>query len=184
MQLYYPLVSFIDPAVISAMTNALQRSSHRALLGAIPSKNLQALQNHELMLVMQLLVRPRDTVGFIIAVEDSLPPPPAKTSVQLAEITTTVNQCVKGFMDLKDIVTFARLNCGSDYCPTGLGFATNPNDRDQYDRPRVVEFGALVKKVIHGHVAENLASYFKHNLSNPGVIPARPNFSGTAKPRT
>ena len=27
-------------------------------------------------------------------------------------------------MDLKDIVTFARLNGGSVYCPTGLGFAT------------------------------------------------------------
>ena len=164
------------------MANALQRSTHRPLLDAISSKNLLALYNYELMLVMQLLVRPRDTVGFIIAVEDSLPPPPAKTSVQLAEITTTVNQCVKGLMDLKDIVTFARLNGGSAYCPTGLGFATNPNDRDQYDRPRAVEFGALVKKVIHGHVADNLASYFKHNLSDPGVVPARPNFSGAAKP--
>ena len=61
------------------------------MLDAISSKNLLALYNHELMLVMQLLVRPRDTVGFITAVEDSLPSPPAKTSVQLADITTTVN---------------------------------------------------------------------------------------------
>ena len=35
VQLYYPLVSYIDPAVISAMANALQRSTHRPLLGPI-----------------------------------------------------------------------------------------------------------------------------------------------------
>ena len=136
-----------------------------------------------MMLVMQLLIRPRDSLSFIIRIEESLPPPVVRSAVGMSEITATVNNCVKGLMDLRDIVAFARLNGGADYAPVRLGFAVNPNDKDQYDRPRAVEFGALIKKVIYGHVADNLASYFRPNLADPSITPARPDFSGTNKPK-
>ena len=166
------------------MNTLFQRCTFKALLDLVPKRSLAQLENWELVLVMQLLVRPRDSLDFIVRVEDSLLPPVARSSVGLSDITVTVNQCVKGLMDLKEIVTFARLNGGAGYCPTNCGFAVNPNDKDQYDRPRAVEFGALVKKVIYGHVADNLASYFRPNPSDPGITPARPDFSGAAKPKS
>ena len=60
VQLYYPLGSYIDDPVMNAMEISYRRCTHPSLLALVPRRNLRQMDNWELMLVMQLLVRPRD----------------------------------------------------------------------------------------------------------------------------
>ena len=87
VQMYYSLVFFMDGAVLIAMDAEFKRCYHPALLEVVPRRSLYVMENWELMLVMQLLVKPRDTRDFIVRVEDSLPAPPAMKATRWANTT-------------------------------------------------------------------------------------------------
>ena len=178
VQGYYSIISYVDEGICAQMDFAFSRSKFPELLQAVPRRNISELENHEFFLVLQLLVRPKDSRDFIAKMEACIPVNVPQFSCSFEEQDPQYNFNMKMLMNLKEEYAFLCLSGGHVHAPSRMDF------KEDSVRKVSIGFGALLRKYLRGFVAENLQAYFRRETQDENTSEKPPNFGGRNKPRT
>ena len=178
VQGYYSIISYVDEGIGAQMDFAFSRCKFPELLLAVPRRNISELENHEFFLVLQLLVRPKDSRDFIAKMEACIPLNVPQFSSSFEEQDPQYNFNMKMLMNLKEEYAFLCLSGGQAHAPRSMDF------KEDSVRKVSIGFGALLRKYLRGFVAENLQAYFRKETQDENTSEKPPNFGGRNKPRT